>query len=89
MPFGLMVDFHISGDKLYTHPLKKLLSQNLSFVKASPYHLKINLNQGIAEITLEKDTQELIQKRIEYTASAKGLADLANRILFYLYFPAE
>ncbi len=89
MPFGLAVNLHISGDKLYTHPLRRLLKQNLSFTQLSPYTLKINLNQGIAEIILQKDTQELIQQRLEYTASTKGLADLANRILFYLYFPAE
>lgn len=88
-PFGLPVQLYIQGDEFYTKPLRKFLKQNLLLISNSLYILKITLNQGTAEIILEKDAHELIQRRIEFTASAKGIAELANRVLFYLYFPTE
>lgn len=87
--YGLPTILHMQGDKLYTNVVEKLLKKNLIITKNTPYTMYVEMDQGVSHMSLYKNDTQILSQTLEYKASRQGLIDLANRLLFYLYFPVE
>ncbi|MGL4524570.1 MAG: tetratricopeptide repeat protein [Spirochaetia bacterium] len=87
--YGLPVKIEISGDFIYTKKISRLLRNALIETSSSPYTFQLSIAEGEAILQLLDNNEILVEKTLDFTASKEGLARLAKRILFYLYFPAE